>query len=267
MNQFSNPASVTVGGPSRPRCIPHFRCWPTNARFALLLALILLVMGFACRTLELSAAEWDASVESALTQAGTNRQALVQALERVPTDQVAGLLFLITNMPPRDLETLSADFLMENVGLAHKAMQQVPWGRNVPPDVFLNEVLPYASLTESRDNWRKQLYEMCLPLVKDCRTAAEAGHLLNQQIFKLLKVRYSTQRRAALQGPFETMQSGMATCTGLSILLVDACRSVGVPARIVGTPLWFNNSGNHTWVEIWDGVWHFTGAPSQVRKA
>ena len=145
------------------------------------------------------------------------------------------------------------------MGLAYKAAAG-PWGRNIPADIFLNEVLPYASLTESRDNWRKQLYEMCLPLVKDCRTAAEAGHLLNQQIFKLLKVRYSTQRRAAVQGPFETMQSGMATCTGLSILLVDACRSVGVPARIVGTPLWFNNSGNHTWVEIWDGVWHFTGA-------
>ena len=38
------------------------------------------------------------------------------------------------------------------------------------------------------------------------------------------------------------METGVATCTGLSILLVDACRSVGVPARIAGTPLWSNNS-------------------------
>ena len=52
----------------------------------------------------------------------------------------------------------------------------------------------------------------------------------------------------------------MATCTGLSILLVDACRAVGVPARVVGTPLWSNETGNHTWVEIWDGDWHFAGA-------
>jgi hypothetical protein len=28
----------------------------------------------------------------------------------------------------------------------------------------------------------------------------------------------------------------------------------------VGTPLWYNNSGNHSWVEIWDDGWHFTGA-------
>ncbi|MGH7168737.1 MAG: transglutaminase domain-containing protein, partial [Gemmataceae bacterium] len=47
---------------------------------------------------------------------------------------------------------------------------------------------------------------------------------------------------------------------GLSILLSDACRSVGVPARLVGTPLWANKSGNHSWVEIWSDGWHFAGA-------
>ena len=33
-----------------------------------------------------------------------------------------------------------------------------------------------------------------------------------------------------------------------------------VPARLVGTPLWANKRGNHTWVEVWDKGWHFTGA-------
>ena len=58
----------------------------------------------------------------------------------------------------------------------------------------------------------------------------------------------------------ESMETGLASCTGLSILLIDACRSVGVPARFVGTPLWADGSGNHSWVEIWDGGWHFVGA-------
>ena len=52
----------------------------------------------------------------------------------------------------------------------------------------------------------------------------------------------------------------MASCTGLSVLLVDACRALAIPARVVGTPRWTDNSGNHTWVEIWDNGWHFTGA-------
>ena len=69
--------------------------------------------------------------------------------------------------------------------------------------------------------------------------------------------------------PFETMVNGFASCTG-AILLVDACRSVGVPARVVAVPEWVGDhdenghpqgGGNHAWVEVWsDGGWSFTGA-------
>ena len=55
-------------------------------------------------------------------------------------------------------------------------------------------------------------------------------------------------------------ETGLASCSGLTVILVDACRSVGVPARFVGTPLWTNKSGNHSWAEVWDQGWHFTGA-------
>jgi hypothetical protein len=100
----------------------------------------------------------------------------------------------------------------------------------------------------------------------DCKTPGEAAHRLNQKLFPLLKVKYSTGRKRPDQCPTETMASGVATCTGLSILLVDACRSVGVPARVVGTPMWSNMRGNHTWVEVWDETWHFTGAAEPDEK-
>ena len=209
---------------------------------------------------------WPGTLEAALDQAGTNRQALLQALDSAPARQRDGLVFLLTNMPPRDLRTLSASFLLENLSLSYQAMDEAPWAGSIPADRFLNDVLPYASMNEPRDNWRRRLYDFCRPLVQECKTPGEAGRMLNQKIFGLLKVRYSRTRRAPDQGPFETIESGVATCTGLSILLVDACRSVGVPARIAATPRWSNNSGNHTWVEIWDGDWHFTGAAEQDPK-
>lgn len=63
------------------------------------------------------------------------------------------------------------------------------------------------------------------------------------------------------QSPYESIEAGYASCTGLAILLVDACRAVGVPARIAGISQWVDTSGNHTWVEIWDkGKWHALGA-------
>ncbi len=209
---------------------------------------------------------WSDAIETTLKQAGTNQSELVAALEQTPADQRGGMKFLIENMPQRDLELLSASFLRDNVSLAYEVAGQLPWAKNIPEEIFLNDVLPYASVSEQRDNWRRRLHDLCLPLVKDCTTSAEAAQTINQKLFRQLRVKYSMKRRAADQGPFETMDTGVATCTGLSILLVDACRSVGIPARVVGTPLWVNKSGNHTWVEIWDGDWHFAGAAEADAK-
>jgi hypothetical protein len=203
---------------------------------------------------------WADDVEQALKKAGANRDELVAALAKTPEGQRKGMAFLVANMPDRDLQSLHADFLLENVNLAYKARKEIAWGSKIPEDVFLDNVLPYANVDESRDPWRKDLYELCMPIIKDCNTPTEAAMKLNATVYEKLKVRYSTQRKKANQSPKESIDQGLASCTGLSIILSDACRSVAVPTRIAGTPLWSNNSGNHTWVEIWDEGWHFTGA-------
>jgi transglutaminase-like putative cysteine protease len=203
---------------------------------------------------------WPAEVDKALARAGANRAELVQALQATPSEQRPGTVFLVVNMPDADLQSLRTDFLLENIALAYQSRREVAWGRQVPDDIFLNDVLPYANVDEARHPWRKQLHELCLPLVKECKTPAEAAHVLNSKLFPKLKVRFSTQRKKANQSPKETIEQGLASCSGLAILLCDACRSVAVPARFAGTPLWANKRGNHSWVEIWDGRWHFAGA-------
>jgi Transglutaminase-like superfamily len=203
---------------------------------------------------------WADDVEKALPKAGDNRKELEKALADVPSDQRKGLAFLVANMPEGDLKSLKADFLVSNVNLAYKARKEMPWGKDIPEAIFLNDVLPYANVDEKRDAWRAEFYELCAPLVKDCKTPSEAAQKLNRELFKKLKVGYSTQRKAPNQSPKESIEQGKASCTGLAIVLSDACRAVGVPARLVGTPLWSDKRGNHTWVEIWDQDWHFTGA-------
>ncbi|MCE9547030.1 MAG: transglutaminase-like domain-containing protein [Planctomycetia bacterium] len=203
----------------------------------------------------------DAQITAALNQAGDNRPEIQAALDKVPADERAGMTFLVANMPQQDLQSLKAQYLLDNVNLAYKAWRQVPWKDRVPQDVFLNYVLPYSSINERRDNWRKDFYDRFQPLVAGITSPGLAGAKLNEKIFPLLKVRYSRDRAKADQSPYESIASGKASCTGLAVLLVDACRAVGVPARFVGAPLWSDMSGNHSWVEIWDqGDWHFTGA-------
>ena len=199
-------------------------------------------------------------LESAFLRSKGNRSELEKALAAVPAEQRKGLAFLIRNMPEADLRSLKADFLVRNVGLAYRAREETPWGKDVPEEIFFNDVLPYANVDEKRDEWRKEFFDLCMPIIKNCRTPSEAAQKLNLELFGKLKLKYSTERRAPNQGPKESIELGKASCTGLSIVLSDACRAVCVPARLVGTPLWSNKRGNHTWVEIWDGDWHFTGA-------
>ncbi|MES2476082.1 MAG: transglutaminase domain-containing protein [Verrucomicrobiota bacterium] len=168
--------------------------------------------------------------------------------------------FLVEHMSAADKESLSAEFLTNNLDLAFEARERFPWAKAVPEAIFLNDVLPYAVFDEPRDAWRADFLEKATPLVKDATTATEAVQALNQGFFKRINTHYHTGRKRTNQSPKESMAQGKATCTGLSILLVDACRAVGIPARAVGTPMWSNGRGNHTWVEIWDGDWHFTGA-------
>lgn len=204
---------------------------------------------------------WPDATEEAVAKAGDNAGEWRKALAEAPEAWRESVRFLIENMPEPDLKILTAAYVLNHVQLAHEALEAAPWGKDLPREIFLNDVLPYACLNEKRDDWRGRLREISAPLVKDCKTPGEAAMVLNRKLFGVVNVKYSTKRRRPDQSPLESMENGLASCSGLSILLVDACRSVGVPARVAGTPMWANLRGNHTWVEVWDGgAWRFTGA-------
>lgn len=207
------------------------------------------------------AADWEAEATKALAAAGENRPAVEAALAQAPADQREGMAFLVANMPESDLRSLSTEFLLENVRLAYEAWREAPWRDQVSLEIFLNDVLPYANIDERRDDWRGDFRKRFAPMIAGIDDPGKAAAAINRQLFGDVKVRYSTDRPKANQSPYESIEAGRASCTGLSILLIDACRSLGIPARFVGTPLWSDGSGNHSWVEVWDGeAWRFTGA-------
>lgn len=205
--------------------------------------------------------EYAEALNKVLRKAGGNRVELVKALKQVPKEQGKGMQFLIAYMPERDCKSLKAEFLLNNVAWAYKAREEFAWAKEVPEDVFLNDVLPYASLNERRDDWREDFFERFSKYVKEAKTQQEALIAVNKHIVDEVKVNYSTKRKKADQSPYESMEQGRASCTGLSILLNNAFRAVGIPSRIAGTPAWTTKQGNHNWVEVWtsaDKKWHFT---------
>lgn len=215
--------------------------------------------------LQISLAGAEPRLAAQLETAGDNGgeiDGFLKTAQRVHGDfGIKAARFLVAGMPARDLRSLKKEFLLENLNLAMTAREKFAWARALPDEVFFNDVVPYASLDETRERWRPEFYEQCRELVADSRSATEAAQAINRGLFKIINVHYNTGRKEPNQSPSESKRLGMATCTGLSIILVDACRSVGVPARVAGTALWANKRGNHTWVEIYDeGRWHYTGA-------
>ncbi|MFK7909537.1 MAG: transglutaminase family protein [Akkermansiaceae bacterium] len=217
-------------------------------------------LSIAAKDLKISP-EYQKQIERVLASAGANRAELVKALTEVPGDQTKGMQFLIAYMPESDSKSLTAKFLLENVKWAYHARETYPWAKKVPEDLFFNDVLPYAVLNERRDDWREDFFNRFSQHVKDSKTQAEALKAVSEAIQKELKVEYNTKRKKPDQSPYESMEIGMASCTGLSILLCDAFRAIGIPSRVVGIPMWTTKKGNHNWVEVWtvdQKKWQFT---------
>ncbi len=236
------------------------------------LFLLLIVLSFfiACQTKYKGVPEkYRPLLDSAYVKAGNNATNIFAALKQSSDEQKEAAAFLIAYMPEKDLKTLSTQFITDQINGAFKARNKFSWCKNLPDSIFLNEVLPYFSLDEYRDNWRENYYSRFSKYVAGCKNIREAIDSVNLNIRDELKIDYNTKRSIVNISPFQAEKENMATCTGLSFLLVDAFRSVGIPARVAGTPLWTNMRGNHNWVEVWiDGEWYFTEYyPDKLNKS
>ncbi len=203
----------------------------------------------------------------AVIDASERGEELRKLVAETPAEEQRDMAYLIVNMPEHDREGMDLELLKENVAYANIARNKYAWAKELPEEVYLCDVLPYAVVDEVRDSWRKDMYEMFAPAVDTCETMYDAICAVNAYIPALTGVHYNTKREKTNQSPSESIRQGMASCTGLSILLVDAYRAVGIPARFAGTASWHDNRGNHSWTEVWlDGEWRVTEYyfPSQL---
>lgn len=202
--------------------------------------------------------EYYTLLDSALHHAGENAVELEKALDEAPKEQKEGMAFIVAYMPKQDLTELKADFLLENSHYAYEARNKYPWCAALPDSVFFNEVLPYANISEDRDSWRKDFYQRFAKYAEGKDDMLDAIMEIARNIKAETGVEYNTKRSRVDISPFQAIKEQMATCTGLSILLTDAYRSVGIPSRIAGTAMWTNYRGNHTWSEVLvNDEWYF----------
>lgn len=133
---------------------------------------------------------------------------------------------------------------------------EFPWTQSVPKEIYTDYVKPNVFWVEKKEPWRERLYQLICPQVRECKDAESAVLTIASKIGEISGAYYTVERRTAIMSPMETLREKKVSCSGQSILLAAAFRSVGIPARVVGIETWAHVPGNHTWCEAWvGGAW------------
>ena len=165
--------------------------------------------------------------------------------------------FLYAYMPLSDLADYEPTFYLQQVRHSFTAREEMPWGKDVPEDVFRHFVLVYRVNNENLDTARMVFYQELRDRVKGL-TMEEAALEVNHWCHEHVAYRASDSRTSA---PLATMKTSLGRCGEESTFTVTAMRAVGIPARQCYTPRWAHCDDNHAWVEVYvDGEWKFLGA-------
>jgi len=157
--------------------------------------------------------------------------------------------FLYAYMPLSDIADYDQSFFLEQVRYAFKARKEMPWGKNVPEDVFRHFVLVYRVNNENLDTARMVMFDELKERVAGM-TMEQAALEVNHWCHEHVAYRASDGRTSA---PLATMRTSLGRCGEESTFTVTALRAVGIPARQCYTPRWAHCDDNHAWVEVWIG--------------
>ena len=168
------------------------------------------------------------------------------------------LMFLYAYSPLIDLSFSGGDFLLENVRWAFQAREAMPWGKDIPEDIFRHFVLPVRGGKENLDTARIVFYKELKERVAACesmeKAALEVNHWCHEHVIY-------KPTNARTRSPLATMLTAYGRCGEESIFTLAALRAVGIPARQIYTPRWAHCDDNHAWIEVWvDGEWKYLGA-------
>ncbi|MFL5245366.1 MAG: hypothetical protein ACJ8FY_24995 [Gemmataceae bacterium] len=155
----------------------------------------------------------------------------------------------------KDLETVSADYLIENIDLAFKAWKTKPWAKGMTFDTFCEYILPYRANKEPVERWRAACEVDAKAIVaemKDPRDPKEAAALVQKHSkhhvgFSDLYYLHPTD-----QGFKELCRKPVGRCGDMSNMQVYVYRANCIAVAGDYTPFWANRDNNHGWEVVLD---------------
>ncbi len=164
------------------------------------------------------------------------------------------------------VDGLSDGIVNQTVFYSIQAMTLYPWTDSIPQDVYFEYVIPYSVTNEPRTDHRPLFFDALKETLKQYDRSAignsthstqeqikEVVQLINTRLWALMArdstkpIVFKASQTPRIYDPLSVIAYGYSSCTGLAIMLVSALRSVGIPARMAGTPAWYGDpiKGDH----------------------
>jgi len=153
-----------------------------------------------------------------------------------------------------DLVHITGDYLIRNIELAFQVWEEMPWGKDIPFDVFCEEILPYRAGNEPLENWREKALACFADLYSSFRndtadiTPIEACCRVND-----LLPRFRLDKDFPHMSFSQIIASTRGTCVNMAHLAIFAMRGLGIPVTFDLTQLQYGLPNEHTWNSVYDG--------------
>jgi hypothetical protein len=156
-----------------------------------------------------------------------------------------------------DLETITTEFLIENIDLAFQAWRARPWAAPITFDAFCEYILPYRGSNEPLNSWRPACMERLADLTSqldDPEDLQAAGRAVQRAASPWVGFSELYYLHPTDQGFTEMLEAGLGRCEDISNMLGYAFKANAVLSATDYTPFWADRDNNHAWEVLLDGA-------------
>ncbi len=152
-----------------------------------------------------------------------------------------------------DIQTVTADFLINQIDFAFRAWREKPWAAGLSYQEFCDYVLPYRGSNEPLEPWREYFwnrYEGIEDSMADPTSIVEAARIINDDVRSWFKFDPRYYYHPTDQGLSEMLENKMGRCEDMTNITIYALRANGLAVTSDYTPYWANSGNNHAWNAI-----------------
>jgi len=152
-----------------------------------------------------------------------------------------------------DIQTIKADFLIDQIDYAFKAWAEKPWARDFTFGEFCEYILPYRGSNEPLENWRQYFwnkYAGIESLMTNPADPIEAAKIINKDVMTYFTFDPRYYYHPTDQGLSEMLVNRLGRCEDMTNITIYAMRANGLAVTSDYTPYWANSGNNHAWNAI-----------------